>query len=67
MSDRSHRNIARVDFNVLHNSGCKVKKTIDSDSELETLSSSFKKIWKALINLNLQKRRYWKKLRIAYF
>ena len=36
MSDRSRRNITRVDFNVLHNSGCNVKKTRDSDSELET-------------------------------
>ena len=39
-----HVGISHVDFNVLHNSGCKVKKTSDSDSVLETLSSSFKNI-----------------------
>ena len=37
-------NITQVDFSVLHNSRCKVKKTGDSDSEIETLSSSFNNI-----------------------
>ena len=42
MGDRSHRDKERLNYEVLHNSGRRVRKV--SDSEIDTLASTFETI-----------------------